>query len=107
MYQTISPLHTSLNERGGNISLEELLSTCQRYLKQRVFVTTLDGRVHEGILVNFDNDNLYLDTSAAFISNKASKASVKAFGFGFGGGIFALALFDILAISLFAGRGFW
>jgi small nuclear ribonucleoprotein (snRNP)-like protein len=82
--------------------LDDLLSLCQSCLNQRVFVSTRDGRIHEGLLVNFDRDSLYLDTSSAFISNKAS---IKAFGFG--GGILALALFDILAISLFAGRRFW
>ncbi|WP_239617305.1 hypothetical protein [Cohnella mopanensis] len=84
--------------------MEDLLPICQRCLNQRVRVSTADGRVHEGVLVNFDRDNIYMDTSAAFIS---SKARIKGFGFGFGGAILALALFDILAIALVAGGAFW
>ncbi|MBB6675435.1 hypothetical protein [Cohnella nanjingensis] len=82
--------------------MNELHSICQSCLNQRVLVSTRDGRVHEGMLVNFNSHSLYLDTSAAFISNKANTKA-----FGFGGGILALALFDILAIALVAGGAFW
>jgi small nuclear ribonucleoprotein (snRNP)-like protein len=82
--------------------LDDLRSICHSCLNSRVLVSTLDGRVHEGVLLHFDSDNIYLDGSPAYISNKVS---IK--GFGFRNSILTLALFDILAISLVAGGRFW
>lgn len=77
--------------------MDDLFSTCHSCLSRNVLVSTVDGRVHEGVLLHFDSDNIYLDGSAAYISNKAS---IK--GFGFRNFITTLALFDILAIALIA-----
>ncbi len=79
--------------------MDHLLFICERCLNQRVAVATVDGRIHEGVLVRYDNQHVYLNVSPAYIANKAT---TKAFGFP----ILALALFDILAISLIAGGFF-
>jgi hypothetical protein len=91
-----------LLRRGEGNYLDDLLSICHGCLNRRVLVSTVDGRVHEGVLLNFDSDSIYLDGPGAYISNKAS---IK--GFGFRNSILTLALFDILAISLVAGGRFW
>jgi small nuclear ribonucleoprotein (snRNP)-like protein len=82
--------------------LDDLLSICHSCLNSRVLVSTVDGRVHEGVLLHFDSNNIYLDRPPAYISNKVN---IK--GFGFRNSILTLALFDILAISLVAGGRFW
>jgi hypothetical protein len=77
--------------------LDDLLSTCHSCLNRHVLVTTLDGRVHEGVLRHFDSDYIYLDGSPAHISNKVSTKAFRFRNF-----ITTLALFDILAIALIA-----
>jgi hypothetical protein len=77
--------------------LDDLLSICHNCLNRHVLVSTLDGRVHEGVLLNFDSDYIYLDGSPAYISNKVSTKAFRFRNF-----ILTLALFDILAISLVA-----
>jgi small nuclear ribonucleoprotein (snRNP)-like protein len=77
--------------------LEDLFSTCHKCLNRHILVTTLEGRVHEGLLLHFDGDHIYLDGSAAYISNKVSTKA-----FRFRNSILTLALFDILAIALIA-----
>jgi small nuclear ribonucleoprotein (snRNP)-like protein len=77
--------------------MDDLLSTCHSCLNRRVLVSTLDGRVHEGVLLHFDSDYLYLDGAPAYISNKVSTKAFRSRNF-----ITTLALFDILAIALIA-----
>jgi small nuclear ribonucleoprotein (snRNP)-like protein len=77
--------------------LEELHYFCRSCINRHVRVSTVDGRVHEGVLLHFDGDNIYLDGSAAFISNKVSIKGFRSRNF-----ITTLVLFDILAIALIA-----
>ncbi|WP_223285559.1 hypothetical protein [Paenibacillus sp. PL91] len=59
----------------------------------RVRVQMRNGECFEGVIVNVDNDNVYLRRADGV---RASGW----FGFGFGAGIFALSLFALLAIAL-------
>jgi small nuclear ribonucleoprotein (snRNP)-like protein len=84
----------------------EVYHACNSCLNRKVSIHTIYGQRHEGVIVNVDEQNVYLDTSGttsygeAAISNKKAKTS--AFGLGFGGrqAILTLALFDLLAIAL-------
>ncbi|WP_152619488.1 hypothetical protein [Cohnella kolymensis] len=75
--------------------MDELHYFCHSCINRLVRVSTVDGRVHEGVLLHFDGDNIYLDGSAAFISNKVSIKGFRSRNF-----ITTLVLFDILAIAL-------
>jgi small nuclear ribonucleoprotein (snRNP)-like protein len=86
----------------------EIYHTCNSCLNRKVYVHTVYGQRHEGVIVGVDEQYVYLNTSGttsygeATIANKKAKTS--AFGFGFGGRqtILTLALFDLLAIALIA-----
>jgi small nuclear ribonucleoprotein (snRNP)-like protein len=90
-------------ERGVN--MYDQYHICHSCMNRRVSIQTTDG-VYEGVIVNVDAQNVYLDTaiSGAYVSSKKTnkKAKTSAFGFGFGGRqtILTLALFDLLAIAL-------
>jgi small nuclear ribonucleoprotein (snRNP)-like protein len=88
----------------------EQFHACNNCINRRVSLHTVSGAVHEGVIVNVDERNVYLDTSRNLLntqvgisSKKANKkAKTSAFGgFGFGReAILTLALFDLLAIAL-------
>jgi small nuclear ribonucleoprotein (snRNP)-like protein len=81
---------------------------CNNCINRRVSIHTASGAFHEGVIVNVDHQNVYLDTSiavaAAGVSSKKTKgkgkAKTSAFGFGGRQTILTLALFDLLAIAL-------
>ncbi|MDB5054417.1 MAG: cellobiose phosphorylase [Bacilli bacterium] len=81
---------------------------CNSCLNRKVSVHTVYGQRHEGVIVDVDQQNVYLDTSGttsygqATISNKKAKTSALGFGFGGRQSILTLALFDLLAIALIA-----
>jgi hypothetical protein len=87
----------------------EQFHICNSCINRRVSLLTTSG-IYEGVIVQVDGQNVYLDTagSEAFVSSKKAnkkankKARTSAFGFGFGGrrSILTLALFDLLAIAL-------
>jgi small nuclear ribonucleoprotein (snRNP)-like protein len=92
----------------------EQFQACSNCINRRVALHTVGGAVHEGVIVNIDERNVYLDTSrnlaysqAGISSKKKNKKTLKkaktsGLGFGFGGRqtILTLALFDLLAIAL-------
>ena len=75
----------------------ELHYFCHSCVNRHVRVSTVDGRVYDGVLLHVDGDHIYLDGSPAYISNK-----VRTKAFRFRNFIITLALFDILAIALLA-----
>jgi small nuclear ribonucleoprotein (snRNP)-like protein len=78
--------------------MDEMYYQCQSCLNQRVRVYMSSGQEYEGVLVNVDYQNVYLETDPyAYISSK--QVTTKAFGFG-GRFITTLVLFDLLAIAL-------
>jgi small nuclear ribonucleoprotein (snRNP)-like protein len=88
--------------------LYEIYQTCNSCLKRKVSIHTVYGQRHEGVIVNVDEQNVYLDTSGTTShrqvtrSNKKAKTSALR---GKGRGrqtILTLALFDLLAIALIA-----
>jgi len=97
--------------------MDDMYQTCLAHMNRRVRVHTRCGECYEGVIVNVDNENVYLRTSeGAWISAKSGKtkggkhakdAKVSGWfgpgfygGFGFGGDILALSLFTLLAIAL-------
>jgi hypothetical protein len=64
-----------------------------KYMNCRVRVHTRCGDCYEGVIVNVDNNNVYLKTSGGVRTSAW-------FGFGPRSDILALSLFTLLAIAL-------
>lgn len=77
--------------------MDEMFFACQCCLNRRVRVFMVNGQIFEGVLVNVDANNLFLQGAGASISSKP----VRTKGF-FNPVITTLVLFDLLAIALLA-----
>jgi hypothetical protein len=72
--------------------MDEMYHFCRRNMNCRVRVQTRDGKCFEGVIVNVDNDNVYF--------RRSDGVRTSWYGFGFGGGLFALSLLALFAIFL-------
>jgi small nuclear ribonucleoprotein (snRNP)-like protein len=66
-------------------SMYEQYHICNSCMNRRVLLQTVSGAVNEGVIVNVDEQNVYLDTSgipstSAVTVNKKAKTSALGFG---------------------------
>jgi hypothetical protein len=71
--------------------MDDMYHFCRKNMNCRVRVQTRNGECFEGVIVNVDSNNVYF--------RRPDGVRISGW-FGFGGGIFALSLFALLAIAL-------
>jgi hypothetical protein len=71
----------------------EMYHICSRHMNCKVRIHTCYGDSYEGVIVNVDSDNVYLQTSGEVRTSAW-------FGFGARNSILTLSLFTLLAIAL-------
>jgi hypothetical protein len=71
----------------------EMYHLCMRHMNRKVRIHNCYGQCYEGVIVNVDSNNVYLQTSGG--------VRISAwFGFGPRNNILTLSLFTLLAIAL-------
>ncbi|RXZ80288.1 hypothetical protein EBB07_19180 [Paenibacillaceae bacterium] len=77
--------------------MEEMYHLCMRHLNHRVRIHNCYGQCFEGVVVNVDRNNVYLQTPGGV--RTLGKAHTSAW-FGPSNDILTLSLFTLLAIAL-------
>lgn len=75
--------------------MNEMYHLCRQHMNRRVRIHTCDGRCYEGVIVNVDSNNVYLQTSGRGRTTGRAYSSQW-----FGAGILALSLFTLFALFL-------
>lgn len=80
---------------------ERIHQACDHCLNRHVRVQTLDGQVHEGVVVHVDDHFLYLNASAPNDHARGFfNPLFSGYGFGYNNVVLPLVLYNLLAITL-------
>ncbi|WP_036635204.1 hypothetical protein [Paenibacillus massiliensis] len=77
----------------------EAYYNCMQCMNKRVRVMTVQGQHYEGVIVNVDRENVYLQMDKED-KGRVNTSGFYPYGYGYGSSILTLSLFTLLAIAL-------